>query len=82
MGGSVGPRNSLDDVEKRKFFPLPVLKLRPLGRPARSQLLYCATPYIGKTAMKPTDTYNYETFPKKNMFTKKKSGRNNIRSIT
>jgi hypothetical protein len=30
----------LDDVEKRKFLTLPRLKVRPLGRPARSQSLY------------------------------------------
>jgi hypothetical protein len=36
----VGPRASLDSVEKRKFFILPGLELRPLGRPARSQSLY------------------------------------------
>jgi hypothetical protein len=29
----VDPRAVLDDVEKRKFFTLPGLKLRPLGRP-------------------------------------------------
>jgi hypothetical protein len=38
-GGWVDPRASLDDVEKRKFLTLPGLELRPLGRPARSQLL-------------------------------------------
>jgi hypothetical protein len=32
----VGPRASLDDMEKRKFLPLPALEHRPLGRPARS----------------------------------------------
>jgi hypothetical protein len=31
----VGPRTGLDDMEKRKFLPLPALELRPLGRPAR-----------------------------------------------
>jgi hypothetical protein len=36
----VDPRAGLDDVEKRKFVTLPVLELRSLGRPARSQLLY------------------------------------------
>jgi hypothetical protein len=36
----VGPRAGLDDVEKRKFFTLLGLELRPLGRPARSQSLY------------------------------------------
>jgi hypothetical protein len=36
----VGPRAGLDDVEKRKFFTLPGLELRSLGRPARSQSLY------------------------------------------
>jgi hypothetical protein len=35
-----GPQSGLDDVEKRKFLTLPGLKLRPLGRPARSQSLY------------------------------------------
>jgi hypothetical protein len=34
------PRTGLDDVEKRKLFPLPGLELRPLGHLARSQLLY------------------------------------------
>jgi hypothetical protein len=37
IGGWVGPRTGLDDVEKRKFLPLPGLELRPLGR---SQQLY------------------------------------------
>jgi hypothetical protein len=36
----VGPRAGLDDMEKRKCFTLPGLKLRLLARPARSQSLY------------------------------------------
>jgi hypothetical protein len=36
----VDPRADLDDVEKRKFLTISGLELRPLGRPARSQLLY------------------------------------------
>jgi hypothetical protein len=36
----VGPRDSLDDVEKRKFLTLPGLELQPLGHPSRSQSLY------------------------------------------
>jgi hypothetical protein len=36
IGGWVGPRTDLDDVEKRKFLTLPVLELRPLYRPACS----------------------------------------------
>jgi hypothetical protein len=40
IGGWVGLRTGLDDVEKRKFFILPGLELRPFGRPARSQSLY------------------------------------------
>jgi hypothetical protein len=40
IGGWVGPRAGLDDVEKRKFLTLPGLELRPLGLPARSQSLY------------------------------------------
>jgi hypothetical protein len=40
IGGWVGPRAGLDDVEKRKSFTLPGLELQPFGRPARSQSLY------------------------------------------
>jgi hypothetical protein len=40
VGGSVGSRAGLDDLEKRKFFTLPGLELRPFGRPVRSQSLY------------------------------------------
>jgi hypothetical protein len=40
IGGRVGPRAGLDNVEKRKFLTLPGLELRPLGSPARSQSLY------------------------------------------
>jgi hypothetical protein len=36
----VDPRAGLDDLEKRKFFTLPELELRPLSRPVRSQSLY------------------------------------------
>jgi hypothetical protein len=40
IGGWVGPRAGLDDVEKRKFFALPGLEHRPFDRPACSQSLY------------------------------------------
>jgi hypothetical protein len=40
IGGSVGPKGGLDDVEKRKFLTLPRNELRSLCRPARSQSLY------------------------------------------
>jgi hypothetical protein len=40
IGGWVDPRAGLDDVEKRKFFTLPGLELKLLGRRARSQSLY------------------------------------------
>jgi hypothetical protein len=40
IGGYVGHRDGLADVEKRKFLTLPGLELRPLSRPARSQFLY------------------------------------------
>jgi hypothetical protein len=39
VGGWVGPRAGLDDVEKRKFLTLLRLELRPLSRPSRSQSL-------------------------------------------
>jgi hypothetical protein len=40
IGGSVGPRTGLNNVEKRKFLTPLGLELRPLGRPARRQSLY------------------------------------------
>jgi hypothetical protein len=39
IGGWVDPRAGLDYMEKWKFLTPPVLELRPLGRPARSQWL-------------------------------------------
>jgi hypothetical protein len=36
----VDPRAGLYDMENRKFLPPPELKLRPVGRPVRSQSLY------------------------------------------
>jgi hypothetical protein len=40
MGGWVGPRAGVDDVEKRKFLTVPGLELRTLGHPACNQSLY------------------------------------------
>jgi hypothetical protein len=40
LGGWVGPRASLDDVEKKQFLTLPELELRPLGHPARGPSVY------------------------------------------
>jgi hypothetical protein len=40
IGGWVGLRVGVDEVEKRKFLTLPGLEFRTLGRPARSQSLY------------------------------------------
>jgi hypothetical protein len=40
LGGLVGPRTGVNDVEKKKFLTLPGLELQPLGGPARSQSLY------------------------------------------
>jgi hypothetical protein len=36
IGGWVDPRTGIEDMEKRKFLPLPGLEFRPLGCPARS----------------------------------------------
>jgi hypothetical protein len=36
----MGPSAGLDEMMKRKFFTLPGLELRLLGRPARRQWLY------------------------------------------
>jgi hypothetical protein len=35
IGGWVGPRTSMDDVERRKILPMPGLELGHLGRSAR-----------------------------------------------
>jgi hypothetical protein len=40
IGGWVGHRAGLDDVQKGRCLTLPGLELRPLIRPARSQSLY------------------------------------------
>jgi hypothetical protein len=40
IGGWMDPKAGLDDTEKWKFFTLPGLELRLLGRPARSKSLY------------------------------------------
>jgi hypothetical protein len=40
IGSWVGPRDGLDDVEKRKFLTLPGLELRTLAHPAHIQSLY------------------------------------------
>jgi hypothetical protein len=36
----VGPRTSLDNIEKLKFLSIPGIELRTLSRPTRSQSLY------------------------------------------
>jgi hypothetical protein len=40
IGVWMDQRTGLDNVERRKFLTLPVLELRPVGRPARSQSVY------------------------------------------
>jgi hypothetical protein len=45
IGGWMGPRTGLDDEEKRKFFTLPGIKLRLLGRPACSQSTLSRLPF-------------------------------------
>jgi hypothetical protein len=40
IGSRVNPIAGLDDMEKRTFFTLSALELRPFGRRARSQSLY------------------------------------------
>jgi hypothetical protein len=37
VGGWMGPRIGLDDIESRKILPLLRLELQPLGHPAHSQ---------------------------------------------
>jgi hypothetical protein len=45
IGGWVGLRAGLNDLEKRKFLTPPGLELRPLGRPARSNCPGCDEAY-------------------------------------
>jgi hypothetical protein len=40
IGGWVGPKAGLNDMEKKKFLTPPGLELPPLGRQASSQSLY------------------------------------------
>jgi hypothetical protein len=40
IGGWLDPGTDLDDIENRKFLPLPGLEIQPLGCPARGQSLY------------------------------------------
>jgi hypothetical protein len=54
IGGWVGPRAGLDDLEKRKFLTLRELELRPLGHPACSQSLYQLS-YPGSQSMASMD---------------------------
>jgi hypothetical protein len=44
IGGWLGPRASLDDLEKRKFFTLPALELQPLVHPVASRCTDWAIP--------------------------------------
>jgi hypothetical protein len=60
IGGWVNPRVGLDDVEKRNFLTLPGLELRPLGRPARSQLPYRLR-YLGSDIATPNVNINKAT---------------------
>jgi hypothetical protein len=46
IGGWVGPRAGLHDMEKRKFLTLPGLELRLLGLPGSSQSLSRLTRYF------------------------------------
>jgi hypothetical protein len=48
IGGWVDPRASLEGLEKRKFFTLPGIELRTIGRTARSQSL-CRLRYPGSS---------------------------------
>jgi hypothetical protein len=46
VGGWVGPRSDLDDVERKNSLPLPGLELRPLGRTIPTVLLSYRATYI------------------------------------
>jgi hypothetical protein len=50
IGGWVGPRTSLDDLENRKLLIPPGLELRPLGHPVPNQSLYRLR-YLGSSSL-------------------------------
>jgi hypothetical protein len=52
IGGWVGPRAGLNDMENRKFLTLQRLEHRPLGRPVRNQSL-CRLPYLERLIICP-----------------------------
>jgi hypothetical protein len=56
IGGWMGPRTDLDDVERRKSLALLRLELQSLGHSAQSQLLYqdipASDPYRGNKKKK------------------------------
>jgi hypothetical protein len=60
IGGRVGPRTGLDDVDKIHFFTLPGIELRPVGCPARSQSLY-RLDYPGSCYLYGFNTINYHS---------------------
>jgi hypothetical protein len=58
----VDHRTSLHHLNKRKFFTLPRLVLRPLGRPARNQSLYrlrCPGSQIANRTLETVAKLNY-----------------------
>jgi hypothetical protein len=62
IGGWVDLRVGLADMQKWKFLPPPGAELRPLGRPARSQLLYRLS-YPGAPLMWYVIKQNFITIP-------------------
>jgi hypothetical protein len=58
IGGWLGSREGLNDVEKRKFLTLTGLELRPLRRPARSQSLY-RLHYKAQHKNKPNKSFHF-----------------------
>jgi hypothetical protein len=46
IGGRIGLRIGLKDVQRRKILPLPGLKLLAVGRPALSRLPDCINIYL------------------------------------
>jgi hypothetical protein len=66
IGGGVGPRTSMDDMEKRIFLPLLALELRLLGRPASSQSLHRLSYIISmpdpSTDLSLTFGYSYKNY--------------------
>jgi hypothetical protein len=66
IGGCVGPRTSVEDVERRKILPVLGLKLPPFGHPAHRQSPYQLRYPLGLNSLTSYVEDCEKTFPELN----------------